>query len=132
MGLKPRAEPVPDCLRCGLCCVAPYEQDVFCNVTEQDIERMPKALRDEVVAPRIVDLFASMLDGNQLDMALPTKTITIEHGLLKGSEATVCICLTGDPLHRVSCSIYEQRPRICHTAVQPGTRLCQQIRRQQQ
>lgn len=118
----------PDCRKCGLCCVAPYEQDVFCNVTEKDITRLPASLRKTVVHPRIVDVLAAMLDGCHLDMALPTKKIIVRCGPLKGAEATVCVCLRGSPMHRVSCRIYEQRPRICRTAVRSGTRLCRAIR----
>ena len=31
-----------DCVKCGLCCTAPHDQDAFCDVTSADSKRLGK------------------------------------------------------------------------------------------
>lgn len=128
MGLKPRP---PDCCTCGACCVAPYDQDVFCNVTQKDLDRLPVAVRRRVVHPSLLEQLAAQLCGQPVDStAIRTKIVEVRRGPLKGCVATVCACLRGSPMCQVSCSVYMQRPAVCRKVIRPGDRLCRQLRRE--
>jgi Fe-S-cluster containining protein len=103
----------PDCLTCGLCCVSLEDQDEYCNVDAKDEARLGK---------RFVRL-------NVVNGAIKTKWKLQRSGPLKGAEACACVALQGSVGHRVRCSVYEIRPKVCHTAVKPGDRACHQVRR---
>lgn len=118
------------CLTCGACCVAPFGQDVFCNVTEEDSKLLGKKfVRLHVWQPSLFDRFAHAIDGAEIPWgAITTKTREQKAGPLKGQNLTACAMLEGDVLHKVSCKTYEKRPAVCHTAVVPGDKTCRWIR----
>ncbi len=101
-----------DCLKCGLCCVSLVDQDEYANVTETDKTRLGR---------RFVRLYV-------VQDAVKTKWRVQRSGPLKGVEACACVALRGSLGHRVSCSVYENRPDVCHKAVKPGDRACHQVR----
>lgn len=119
------------CRQCGLCCVAPHDQDVFADVTERDVKRLNRrwAARN-VVSTNLFNQALAMIDGYRLPYAaIRTRWNYQCCGPLKGTEACMCAALKGSLLHRTSCTIYERRPQICRTAVKPGGRACRQIRK---
>jgi Fe-S-cluster containining protein len=101
-------------------------------VTEADIKRLPKRAQQLVVhGGSAYERFFYTVQGLYGPLtALATKQTAITRGPLKRVEATVCACLSGNPLDRVACDVYEQRPEICRTAVKPGDRTCRVIRRE--
>src|SRR5688572_17446314 len=101
------------CRSCGMCCVAFDDQEVFANVTPADEPQLGK---------RIVRLH--VLDG-----ALRTQWRRQRSGPFSGWEMNTCRMLQGSVGSRVSCRIYERRPRCCHVAVKPGDRVCREVRR---
>jgi hypothetical protein len=105
--------PPPDCQTCGLCCVSLEDQEEYCNVDEKDKARLGK---------RFVRL-------NVVNDAIKTVWRVQRSGPLKGAEACMCAALRGSIGKRVRCSVYEVRPKVCHTAVKPGDRTCLQVRR---
>ena len=125
-GFKTRPKPEkPDCRACGVCCVSPYAQDMYCDVNEKDIKRMPVSARKRVQHLTTFENLTSVIrHGRSGYEALETKTIKVKAGSLKDIEATVCTFLRGSVMHRVSCSIYSCRPEICRTAMMPGDRIC--------
>lgn len=127
MGAKPR---IPDCRTCGACCVAPYEQDRFCDLTAADIKQLPKSAKSFVVYDSPLENFFFSLAAVGAYGSLATKTATIARGPLQGIEATTCACLDGNVLDGVSCCVYPDRPAICRTSIQPGDRNCRAIRQQ--
>jgi Fe-S-cluster containining protein len=120
-----------DCRKCGACCVAPYEQDTFCDVTPEDEERLGKKfVRLNVLNSRAIDILAAAIDGaNYPSAAIKTKWRESKVGTLKGYRFNTCIALRGSVMHKVSCDVYEDRPRACREAVKPGDRTCREIRR---
>ena len=120
-----------DCRKCGACCVAPYQQDTYCDVTAEDVKRLGKKfVRLNVLNSRPIDIFAAAIDGADFpSAAIKTKWREQKSGTLKGFELNMCIALQGSVMHRVSCSVYENRPRACRKAVMPGDRWCREIRR---
>jgi len=126
----------PDCMACGLCCVATSTQEAFCDLDDADLETLADALGDRWIRRNVMfastfDMLARRFDGGGqgADMAIKTKILPINSGPLKGCESCACVALKGVPMKKVSCSIYENRPRACQTAVNPGDRTCLEIRR---
>lgn len=116
-------KPVPDCLTCGACCVAPYDQDAFANVEDKDLLRLgEKLVRLYVHAPIPKGCVTAP------EIAVATKPRVMTRGPLKGDISCACKALRGNVGHRVSCAIYEQRPRVCRIALKPGDRVCREIR----
>lgn len=114
-----------DCLTCGACCVTHYDQNVYVDVNDADMERLGKRwTRLHVIQPTTFDL----LVVGFTDAAIETKRRTIRRGPLKGTAACVCVALSGDPMHRVRCSVYERRPQVCREGVKPGDTACRQAR----
>jgi Fe-S-cluster containining protein len=111
--------------------VAPYEQDAFCDVTPEDVGRLGKKfVRLNVLLSRPIDVFAAAIDGADYpSAAIKTKWRESKVGALKGFRFNVCVALRGSVMHKVSCSVYEDRPRVCREAVKPGDRTCREIRR---
>jgi Fe-S-cluster containining protein len=120
-----------DCRKCGLCCVAPYEQDSFCDVTEKDQKRLGRRfVRLHVIQFNSWDRLLSVFDGKRMPPgAIRTKERLVRAGPLQGATAYACAMLRGTLMQRVSCSIYEKRPEVCRKAVKPGDRICRAIRR---
>jgi Fe-S-cluster containining protein len=114
----------PDCQKCGACCVAFQNQDVFANVHEKDMERLgSKLVRLLVLQPNAFDIFALALSGTPAQAAIKTKVVLNRKGPFSGSKMCRCKALEGDVLHQVKCSIYEKRPQVCREAVKPGDRV---------
>ena len=129
----------PDCMTCGLCCVATSDQEAFCDLDDADLERLSEAVGDSWIKRNIMfastfDMIARRFDGGRhgADMAIKTKSLPIKSGPLKGCESCACVALKGVPMKKVSCSIYEDRPQACRVAVKPGDRTCLEIRRMYQ
>jgi len=113
-------EPTPDCRTCGACCVSLYDQEVFCDVTPDDQERLGK---------RFVRLHVLQEPYVHHGAAIKTKWRTQRAGPLRGIDACACVALRGSVMHRVSCRVYENRPHVCRTALRPGDRACRDLRR---
>ena len=110
----------PNCLTCGLCCCTIPGQDRFCNVTKEDIKRLPRKYWLKVFHPSAFDIFANALDDHTVDSALRTKA---------SGTYTTCIALIGSVGHSVRCDVYDVRPDVCRTAVVPGDRNCRYLRK---
>lgn len=125
MGFKPRKTPPddqsqPDCQTCGLCCIPVWgKQDVFCDLTEDDVRRLPT--KQHVVYPSPMEaLAAAMTFDDTLPFALlKTKRL---------GNTTPCVYLQGRPGEKVSCQIYEQRPQTCRESMTPGEPACLKLR----
>ena len=119
------------CLSCGACCVSYHDQEVFCDVTPTDEERLGRTfVRLNVLRPRIIDTLGAAIDGRHLPYgAIKTKWRKMRTGPLKGYEVCGCVALQGTVLEKVSCKVYEKRPDACRNAVKPGDKTCRQIRR---
>ena len=111
----------PNCLTCGLCCCASSGQDRFCNVTKEDIKRLPRKYRLKVLHPSIFDIVANAFDGHTVDSALGTKS---------SETYTTCVALIGLVGHSVKCDVYDVRPEVCRTAIVPGDRNCRHLRKE--
>lgn len=124
----------PDCRKCGLCCVSPYDQDAFCDLGWEDEQRIGLSwVRRNVVRYSFSERLAAAFQGEELPPgAIRTRWKPVKAGPLKGGKACACVALRGSILHQVSCSIYERRPRACREAVVPGDKVCQEIRREYQ
>lgn len=118
------------CLSCGVCCVAPYGQDAFADVTAVDERRLGRRfVRLHVVQTTPFEQLLGIVEGNTIPQgAIRTKECEQKTGPLKGLLGSVCAALRGSLMSRVSCSIYEKRPQVCREAVVPGDRVCRQIR----
>jgi Fe-S-cluster containining protein len=119
------------CRSCGACCWSMHDQPRYCDVTAEDLERLPKKfVRLHVIGTHALNRLAARLDGDPLpDAAIATTWVKQKHGPFQGVDALVCAALRGSLMHDVSCSVYERRPRACREAVQPGDRACLAIRR---
>ena len=106
------------------------ESDVYCDVTVEDMRRLSKGfVKKNVRTTSAFDRLAHAIDGNHIpDGAIKTLWREQKAGPLKGVQVCACVALRGSVTHRVSCSIYESRPRVCRTAVVPGDEACRQVR----
>jgi len=102
----------PDCQKCGACCWSRFDHETYCDVVDEDRARL-----------------GSWGKRNIIGGAIKTKVRTMRAGPLKGYDVLICAGLRGDILHRVSCAVYERRPRVCRIAVKPGSRNCMMQRR---
>ena len=119
------------CRSCGACCISPTDQEVFADVTKEDMEKMGRRLvRLHVLQPTFYDQFVGILNRSYTPPAIKTKTSKMKSGLLRGWTVTRCNALDGVPMKKVSCRIYKVRPDVCKNAVKPGDKVCRQIRRQ--
>ena len=122
----------PDCRTCGLCCVAPHDQDSFCDLDEEDEERIGESwVRRNVMRYSTFERFlAAANTGQRLPPgAIRTRWKPVKAGPLKGHRACACVALRGSILRRVSCSIYGRRPKVCREAIAPGDHTCLDLRR---
>ena len=93
------------CRKCGACCVSPYDSDRYVDLDEDDPARFSLLFRKHAVVGR----------------SLRTKH--------DAAGNCVCVALRGTVGQRVSCSVYENRPRVCR-AFRPGSGDCRQARRE--
>lgn len=101
--VTPPDTPIPDCLTCGACCGAlPY------------VGVRP----DERVAAE--DFWDVVSESDE--------EIVIDRFVRRNSENFACIALDGNIGEKVSCRIYENRPRMCHL-FEAGSDKCHAIRR---
>ncbi len=130
---KKRAEKLTskDCRACGLCCISLHDQEAYCDITEEDEKRLGKKfVRLHVLHPRTLDTLAALIENRRaLYAAIKTRWLEAQAGPFKGVSACACVALEGSLMHKVKCSIYEKRPRVCHDAVKPGDKNCLEIRR---
>lgn len=121
---------IPDCRECGLCCVSPHDQECFCDLLEEDEKRLgSRTLRGKVVYPTFFDQLAHEIDGRHIPAAIKTRWVEQKAGPLKGISTCSCVFLQGSLLKKVSCQVYEKRPRACRVAVKPGDRTCKTLRK---
>ena len=120
-----------NCLSCGACCVAPHEQEVFCDLVDSDIRRLgEKWVWRHALTPNPITLFSCVIDGAPPPpLAIKSKYRTQRAGPFKTWAFCCCVALRGSVMHKVTCSVYEKRPRACRTAVKPGDRACREIRK---
>jgi Fe-S-cluster containining protein len=95
-----------------MCCVAPHDQAGFADVTAADQRRL---------GARVVRLH--VVGG-----AMRTQWRTQRSGPFAGWEMCTCRMLRGSVGRRVSCRIYDRRPRVCRAAVRPGDTVCRALR----
>lgn len=105
------------CRSCGICCVCLHDQEVYCDVDEEDIARLSRSF----VRKNVIHL---MVGG-----VIRTRWRRMKAGPFRGCEANVCVALRGSLMSHVCCSIYERRPRACRIAVQPGEKSCREARK---
>jgi len=119
------------CVRCGLCCISPYDQDVFCDVLTKDLHRLSNSfIRRNVQTSGVFDLVVALQKGQHCPQAaLKTRWREQKSGPLKDYELCMCVALRGTALVKVRCSIYDKRPDACRDAVKPGDKVCREVRR---
>lgn len=107
-----------DCLTCGVCCVCPYEDRYFIDMTLREARELDRS--------QLKYLFPlnQTPGGGEVYRYLRTKTFQHE-----GITFCVCAALQGVPTQKVSCSIYKNRPRICRI-FEKGSVECQEVRNQ--
>lgn len=118
------------CRSCGICCVSLTSNEVYCDVTVEDMKRLSKGfVKKNVLRPRLFDQLALALDGNRIpDGAIKTVWTKQKAGPLKGVEVCACAALRGSVMQNVSCAVYENRPHVCRVAVVPGDKACRDVR----
>lgn len=119
-----------DCRSCGLCCVAPYDQEAFADLEADDFKRLSRSwVRRNVLFAAPFDLLVQALEGaRSVQAAVKTRWKKVKAGPLQGCQVCACVSLRGSPGNQVSCAIYDRRPRTCRESVNPGDRTCLQIR----
>ena len=120
-----------DCRTCGLCCICLFDQDVFCDVTSEDEERLDEAfVRKNVVRPSLLGELADSVSGRRTeDGAIKTKWRTVKTGPLRGISVNACAALRGSIMNRVFCSVYKNRPDACRKALSQGDKACREVRK---
>lgn len=98
-----KAEPVPDCVTCGVCC----SFALIVPVSYKDSERLTS--------------YCDVL----LDSA--EDEVVIEKVLPRGREGR-CVNLSGELGERIGCDIYPDRPQVCHD-FDAGSDRCHEYRR---
>jgi Fe-S-cluster containining protein len=105
-----------DCRSCGACCRGSYDDDSgWADCTVDDVKRMSRAARERLVPLR------HGLAWRSAHLATPA-SVTEQWGKL-------CDFLRGTPGKRVSCPIYQTRPKVCRD-FKPGSRNCVDARRE--
>lgn len=119
------------CRSCGLCCIPPSSQEVFCDVSEADVRKLDRRWANRnVVRISLFDRLCATISGASIPFAaILTKRVEPKRGPLEGGSLTPCAALRGTPGVSVSCAIYDRRPKTCRTAVKPGDRSCRKIRK---
>lgn len=119
---KPKV--IPDCLKCGVCCISLRDQDCLADVTGDDFKKLTAREKKKVLDFDGVQILMSGHSG-----AIATRWRKVKHGPFRTYEVCACVFLTGDPLATCSCRIYDRRPRSCRMAINPGDRSCRELRR---
>ena len=101
--LTPDPQPSPnddeyDCVACGACCVADYDEPGYAHVTTEDLIRFSREEEDK---------FIHTESGARTVTWHYMKTARDRHGNCR------CSALSGDVGDRVTCTIYESRPNVC-------------------
>lgn len=115
------------CLTCGACCVSPTDSRAFADVEPSDIERLGKK-KHLVLYPSPLEWLVATLVEHAAPLAMRTRKHAVRAGPLRGAKLCVCAALNGDPMRKVSCTVYETRPRVCRESVSPGDRACRIFR----
>lgn len=97
------AEPVPDCTTCGICCVFAPIVPVSCDDTKQ-----------------LSSYWDITLDVDS--------SVVINRMLPRNMENGHCANLDGAIGNHVSCTIYNERPKVCHD-FEAGSDRCHEYRR---
>ena len=100
-----------DCQSCGACCTTNWEENHYVLLNEEDILRLTDNRASLIVYP----------DGKNGRAALRTK--------INDYSEIVCAALDGCAGKRVSCSIYDDRPRACRRFARGGS-ACDYARRE--
>lgn len=115
-----------DCRTCGACCATPVDQDSWADLTKNDLKRLTLAFRKHaVIVPRQVSQWAHHGDYAALKTVWRKQS---QRGVYPRKKLLVCVALRGSVGHRVSCSIYGRRPKVC-IEFKPGSRYCLELRR---
>ncbi len=94
--------PVPECTKCGACCLADYaDTTTFVDLTETDRARLPPKYRLRVI-------------GQHGYFSLQTKSNGVQNR---------CVALRGTVFKQVKCDVYEHRPTVCRR-FRPGSAGC--------
>lgn len=130
MGRKPR--PRPKCTACGLCCISFAEDnDVWAELDPGEADHISKKYRkyiQETDSMRLLERALRSRAGISVS-AIRTRWLKAQAGPFKGISFCACALLSGSPLQRVRCEIYEHRPSVCREACKPGDRDCLEVRR---
>jgi hypothetical protein len=102
--LTPEAEPIPDCLTCGICCVALH----YASVSS---ERVPSA-------EHYWEVTEETSHGE----------VTVDRVLRRDPDTGACLSLAGEIGKNISCNIYEERPQTCRD-FEAGSDKCHALRR---
>jgi hypothetical protein len=95
----------------GRCCWSIHDQPRYCDVTHEDLERLPKKFVRLYVIGTHPSQLAAMLDDDHVPhAAIATTWATQKHGPFQGADALVCVALRGSLMHDVSCSVYGGDP----------------------
>lgn len=106
-----------DCMKCGACCVAPYDQESWVDILREDVDRLTKSERRRLVARRR----PTPALGSEPLLRFKTKVNRQGH--------VVCKALSGLVGLNCKCSVYERRPTICQD-FSPGSGLCRDARKE--
>ena len=117
----------PDCCKCGVCCISFQEQDVYCDVTAEDVQRLPLRFVHKNV--RFTSTFDMLVFAPQPLAAIATVWKKQCTGPAKGYELCVCAALRGSIMKQVNCAVYDKRPDVCRGAIKPGDRNCREVRK---
>ncbi len=120
-----------DCRSCGACCIAPGRQTEFCDLSEFDVDRLPKRfVRLHVVSDSPAARVIAAVSGHVLPYAVIEAHFREQKaGPYAGGDVNVCAALRGSVGHRVSCRVYAKRPEACREAVKPGDWNCLMLRK---
>ena len=102
--LTPEDAPVPDCLTCGVCCIALHYASVSSG-------RVP-------AAEHYWEVTEETSHGE----------ITVDRVLRRDPETGACLALAGEIGKNISCNIYEERPQTCRD-FEAGSDKCHALRR---
>jgi len=98
-----------DCVRCGACCISPWDVPSYVYIDDKDIKRLKLAYTDRTAKK----LIACADDPYERGMATKkNKQGHIVYTGLRGSVGGQC-----------SCRLYEARPRACRD-FKPGSNVC--------
>jgi len=101
---------VPDCRKCGACCVGEYADHYHAICSPSDVVRMSRKARKRLVTSSFRDVHPG------------------QEGYAKTDGEARCVFLRGTVGSRCSCRIYETRPKVCRD-FKAGARICADVRR---